>query len=190
MTLPNLRLFVAVEIPQDIKNSISNIIQKAPKSGEVKWVEPENLHMTLLFLGDQEETLLPVIKNSLGVIASQGSPFRTELGGFDAFPNLKSPKAFFVTAKEGEKLLVQLVEKLSKNLLEKKISFDLKPFRGHVTLGRSKTLKGLPALVDSLSASCPAILGEMNVEQFVLFQSRLTEKGPIYTALEKFKIGP
>lgn len=180
---------MAVEIPQEIKNSISNIIQKASPVGGVKWVVPENIHLTLLFLGEQEEASLPVIVDSLKSAAKQGSAFRMGLGGFGAFPDIKSPKVFFVPVKEGEEFLDNLVRRLSQALHAKKISFDLKPFHGHVTLGRSKTLKGLPALLDTLSISLPELLGEMNVEHFVLFQSRLTEKGPIYTALEKFKMG-
>ena len=187
--MAGLRLFVAVEIPQEIRKVLSAIIEKISSVGGVKWVEIENTHLTLLFLGEQEEASLPAIVDSLRMAAKPLISFQIKLGGFGAFPNFRNPKTFFVPVKEGEKSLENLVERLSVALQERKISFGLKPFHGHVTLGRSKTLKGLPVVLDSLSGSLPELLGEMNVQHFVLFQSRLTEKGPIYTALEKFKIG-
>ena len=184
-----LRLFVALELPADIRQALCSILQNVAGFHSVKWVEPGNLHLTLLFLGDQMERDLPVIAAALWQVAQLTTSFPIKLGGFDAFPSRRKPKTLFVPVQAGEGPLGNLVENLSKALQKEKITFDLKPFHGHVTLGRSKTLKGLGPLVALVSSVCAQITGEMNVEHFVLFQSRLTEKGPIYTAVEKFRLG-
>jgi len=187
--LPTQRLFVALELPGNIRESLSDILQKTSEFHEVKWVERENLHLTLLFLGDHPEAAIPGIERGLRPVAEATAPFKVSLGGFDAFPDRRDPKVIFVPVVREEKALSNLVEKLSLSLQRAGIAHDRKPFHGHVTLGRGKTLKGATALFDRLASVCPSVLGEMNVEHFVLFRSQLSKKGPIYTAVENFKIG-
>jgi 2'-5' RNA ligase len=82
-----LRCFIAIEIPAIIKKSISDIINRLKQSGsDVKWVSAENIHITLQFLGETEESLIPDIKGALYKILASYSPFYIKIADVGCFP--------------------------------------------------------------------------------------------------------
>jgi RNA 2',3'-cyclic 3'-phosphodiesterase len=209
-----LRLFTAIVLSNEIQNSLSDLLRQVkaksltppasagerPGAGNpkgpankgpqqpIKWVEASNFHMTLRFLGDQEEKSATRIVETLRRLEHSTSPFEIELGGVGAFPNLKKPKVLFVPVIGGNDALMKLVGKMTEELKRSTIPFDANDFHAHVTLGRVKTFKASREVAKLIQNDFPVRLGKMIVTHFVLFQSRLTEKGPIYTALEKFKL--
>ena len=88
-----LRCFIAIEIPETIKKSVLDIIDSLRKSGaDVKWVSDENIHITLQFLGETEESLIPDIKGALDKILATYSPFYIKIAEVGCFPVRKTTK--------------------------------------------------------------------------------------------------
>jgi len=185
--MAKLRLFAAITLTEEIKKSLYEFLKVASgTSSEVKWVQKDHLHLTLVFLGDQDEGLLPVLMSSFQSAAEAFSCFRIKLGGLGAFPNLERPKVLFTPLQEGMAPLLELAKAISIHLKKNHFIFDEKEFHAHVTIGRVKAPRGVEKTVQRLEKNLPANFGEMDVKGFTLFKSRLTSEGPIYQDLRQF----
>jgi len=185
--MPRLRLFTAIQLPNKVQKAIGSTMEKASegKSG-VRWVKPDHFHVTLHFLGEQEETVLPGLFKVLESAASSTPDFRLAYGGVGGFPDLKKPRVLFVPVLEGKEDLERLASKITGNLKKSGISADENEFYGHVTIGRVKILKGVSRIVRLLQESVPARLTDMRSSGIALFQSRLTPEGSVYQVVKDF----
>ena len=184
-------MFAAIPLAPDIRETLGGIIEKvsSPPSG-VKWVERDHLHITLAFLGNQDEISLAGFFEALQVCAGATRVFRLGLGGTGAFPNLMNPKVLFVPVKEGKAEVEGLAGRVVKALGEAGVVFDDKKFHAHVTLGRVKAAGNIRQVVEKLRGSCPEELGVMEAAGLTLFKSRLTPEGPVYEPLKQFLFQP
>ncbi len=184
-----MRLFTAVPLNFNVQDAIAQVLQKSDLSPAlVKWVVPTQAHLTLRFLDDQEESLIPSIQESLSGAAEGLAPFEVRMGGVGAFPNMKKPRVIYIPVMLGAEALGALNTKITESLMALGLKFEGKEFHAHVTLGRVKTFKEAAMVAEQAQAICPENLGKINVDHFALFQSELTPKGPIYTSLKKFQL--
>jgi len=175
-----MRLFVAVDVDEAVRERISPILSELAISG-VKAVEPENLHITLLFLGEVDELKAEKVQKELSEI--KFSPFKISFEGVSAFPNLNSPRVVWVGVKDGGEL-VKLADSVYQKL--KKLGFKRdKEFKAHLTVARVK--KKNPEISEIIKRNSTRSFGEMEVREFKLKQSTLTPKGPIYRDLKVFR---
>lgn len=151
-------------------------------------MEPHQLHLTLFFLGSQPEDRLPPIMGSLVQAAEKIKPFTLKLGGIGVFPSMERPKVVFIPALVGKKALGLLVSSNSEVLTPLGLQQEEREFHAHVTLGRVKEPKGMGNVLKCLKEGFPPYLGEMTVDHFSLFESRLTTKGPFYSELRKYPL--
>ncbi len=185
-----IRAFVAIEINKEIKNKLSEFLTQLKKiDADVKWVACENIHLTLKFLGHIGENILPALNKIINDAASCLSPFDINIENVGAFPSLKKPRVIFVCAQDKGNNLLKIYEKLDKGMEELGIKQDAKKYVGHITLGRIKSRKNIPALVNALNSGAGYFFGQEKVNYISLMQSKLTPKGPIYTRLKNFTIG-
>jgi len=92
-----MRLFIAIELPETIKSELAGIQSKLKASrADVKWVEPQNIHLTLKFLGYVQQDKIAAIKNAVDKIAGQTKAFNISLSEIGAFPDLNSPRVIWV----------------------------------------------------------------------------------------------
>ncbi len=186
--MPLLRLFAAVPLTEGAGDSLGAVLKEArERSGGVKWAAPGHFHITLAFLGNQEESLLPSLSEALKGAAARISPFPITIGGLDAFPNLKHPRVLFVPVREGKAEMEALAAGVRNALKGIQAAFDEKDFHAHVTLGRVKDEGKAVKSMEALLKACPEELGEMSVRGFGLFQSRLTSEDPVHECLERFE---
>ena len=130
-----LRCFIAVEIPETIRKSIGEIIDSLKKSGaDVKWVAQENIHVTLQFLGDTEESLVPAIKGALDKILSTYSSFYIKIAGVGCFPDTRRPRVIWVGL-EGAQPLVDIYRDISNELIRFGYRKEERAFTPHITIG-------------------------------------------------------
>ncbi len=185
--MPNLRLFIAIALPETVRKEIGEAAKKSmvPKSG-VRWIKPDHFHVTLHFLGDQGDHVLPVLFKLLESAAAVTSVFPLAFGGLGAFPNLKKPRVLFVPVTRGMEDLIQLTQKISESLKKAGILAAENEFYGHVTLGRVKILKGISKTVQSLQTNIPARLAVTRATGITLFKSELTPEGSNYQVLKEF----
>ena len=193
--MANLRLFIALKLPEAMQKRLSAVQQNLqPQTGSlVKWVEPKNMHLTLEFLGDTADSRVALLKEILQQTAAGCPALKLSLNGVGAFPHWRSPRVIWVGLAGDILPLEQLQKKLHQALLEQGFRLEHKAFKPHLTLGRvkrrfqSKSASPANANLD-LEKMAAKQTGLLKPEVFTLnrvelMQSVLTREGPIYTAL-------
>ncbi len=182
-----IRVFIAIEIADEIKERLSEYIDKLRRAGaDVKWVVPENIHLTLRFLGYIEKDTLPGLNKIVSDAVSSQEPFNISIGNIGAFPSLKRPRIVYVCVDEKENNLLKLYENLNKQVEGLGIKEESRKYVGHITLGRIRTQKNISNLTSALKSETDRFFGLEKVSYLTLMQSNLTPKGPIYTKLNNF----
>ena len=102
-----MRTFIAIDLPDAARIELSKLIARLNReaAADVKWVEIENLHLTLKFIGHAAEPQIGEIKNILEKLTAAKKPFRVRLAGLGAFPNTRRPRVIWAGVEEGRKPL-------------------------------------------------------------------------------------
>jgi 2'-5' RNA ligase len=184
-----MRTFIAITVPAGIRDSLARLQGQLKNSGaEVKWVEPQNMHLTLKFLGEIQETLVEKIAEIMQVVAAQNPCFGLQLSTVGAFPHLNSPRVIWVGAEPGDKESKKIAKELAEKIQKLGIPKENKPFSAHITLGRTKSAlhkEGLSAALKNLGNDFRKDLQEFQVTKLTLYKSTLTPRGPIYEVLKE-----
>jgi RNA 2',3'-cyclic 3'-phosphodiesterase len=188
----SLRLFFGLTLTDEVRLTVVALQQRLRNGGaRVKWVEPENLHFTLRFLGEMPALMVRDLKATAKPLAAEMQPWSLTLQGLEAFPSVHAPQTIYAEVTEGAAPLTRLARKLNRALEEVAlVEPDRRPFVAHCTLGRVKQAQGLAGLVAALEAEADASLGAMTCLGFSLLSSQLTERGPVYTEIASFAFGP
>ncbi len=182
-----IRVFIAIEIDSEIKNKLSEYLSKLKMTGaDVKWVSPENIHLTLKFIGYIEKEALINLNKIINDAVFSIGPFSVSIGNIGAFPSLKKPRVVFVCVQERDNNLLRIYEKLDKGAEQLGIKKESKKYVGHITLGRIKSQKNISKLKKALNSGTERYFGLEKVTSLSLIQSILTPTGPIYTRLNNF----
>ncbi|MCI0700248.1 MAG: RNA 2',3'-cyclic phosphodiesterase [Planctomycetia bacterium] len=185
------RTFIAVAISEDIRASTVALQKELAKTGStVKWVEAENLHVSLLFLGEVDDRELHAVCKAVREVAAGEPPFALRVSGVGAFPNARRPKVVWAGVTEGAEELQRLYLALEEKLLD--LGCYRKEERGytpHLTLGRVKDAEDGFALATELTKRMNWTGGRTMVEEVLIFSSGLQRDGPVYTVLGRAALG-
>ncbi|MEW6723647.1 MAG: RNA 2',3'-cyclic phosphodiesterase [Bacillota bacterium] len=187
MTGGEIRAFIAVRPGPGIKEAATHAISRLAGGGEpVKWVEADNLHLTLAFLGNIASESVTAARRALTAAAREESGFTLRTGKLGAFPSSQRPRVLWLGFSAGSQELKHLATAIRWELETAGLGYDPKAFRPHLTLGRVKgDSRGQCWLeLDGISVS-----GEDFVDTVCLFRSVLTSQGPIYTVLHEARLG-
>ena len=147
---------------------------------KVKWVAPENIHLTLKFLGDVDEPTAAGVGAAMAA-ASGGGPFTFAVEGLGAFPPRGRPRVVWAGVTDGAAAASQLQAKLETGL--RPLGFKKeRSFVPHLTIGRVKSPKGAPDLAVMIEQLAGTTFGSCTASEIVLFESTLTPQGAIYSA--------
>lgn len=186
--MPRIRMFIAIELPSDIQQRIATVVLDAASVGSrVKWVETNNLHLTLKFLGGVEETMLSDVQNALTDVATQSQQFTMVMRGVGGFPNFKRPRVLWVGV-DAPQALLDLQSRIENAFQQLGFERERRAFHPHITIGRVKAPQGISAVVQRLSKYENEMFGELHVQQITLMRSDLTPQGPIYTPLSHHQL--
>ncbi|MBE8540604.1 RNA 2',3'-cyclic phosphodiesterase [Geoglobus acetivorans] len=177
-----MRLFVAIDISEDIRKELLPLLSLLSGYRGIKPVEPENLHITLKFLGEVNDAKAELIRDRLRQI--QLEPFKIRFRGIGFFPNSNYLRVIWIGVEgDGIYSLAKDVEESMRKLGFKKD----KDFKAHLTVGRVKRIgpQDKAKLLKELETYSREY-GEMVVDNFRLKKSTLTPKGPIYEDVEVF----
>jgi 2'-5' RNA ligase len=178
------RLFIGIPIQSEMifqvgENWKTN--EKLYPEG-LKWVNPANWHVTLIFLGNTPETEIPGLQSLIELCFADIQAFRTNLRGMGVFPNSNSPKVLWLGIENLVALLPaqnSLVELLKQN----GFSLDNKPFKPHVTLARIKNSANRMAIDSLINQYQNFNFGSVTISNIILYESISTADGPIYKPL-------
>ncbi len=136
--MAQIRSFVAIELSESIKESLSAIAGKLQPSKHrcVKWVAPDGIHLTLKFLGNIYADQVPGITEAIASASRDISPFEIQLGAPGAFPNLRQPRVIWVAVTGEVKQLKELQQDVDIALSHFGFEREKRPFTPHLTLGR------------------------------------------------------
>jgi 2'-5' RNA ligase len=179
-----MRLFVAINLPPAVRDALyADAARLRVASSAVRWVAAPSLHVTLKFLGERGEELVPDLERAIGGVAARHRPFDIQTTGFGAFPNFRRARVVWV-GMTGEPELRALVQDLDRALEPLGILAESRLFRAHLTLGRLKS-EITPAAARALAAAAevtPETRG-FSVRTVDLMHSELGPGGSRYTLL-------
>lgn len=181
------RTFIGVEVGNDVRATATALQQTLAEAGaDVKWVEPQNLHLTLLFLGEVDDRELHAVSRAMADAVAGEPPFTLRASGVGAFPNLRRPKTVWAGIADGSAELVRLHGLLEQSLLDLgAYRREDRPYSPHLTLGRVKSEADGQALAPALVKHADWTGGRATVGEVVLFASDLRREGPVYTVLAR-----
>jgi len=180
-----LRIFVALDIPGEIRERISDASAKLARAcPEGRWARVEGLHVTLKFIGETMEEKVGHIKAELAKVRST-APVEMDFrdGGF--FPNDRHPRVFWVGINATPNL-AELAADVERRLEPLGIPREQRPFRPHLTLARFGSEEGLERLREAIRGLGALQFGATRTSELFLYQSRLKPGGAEYTRLAKF----
>jgi len=179
--LEKIRTFIAINLNPEIKEYLTSLQTNlnVPET-KIKWVEKNNLHLTMKFLGYISLEQTELIKSELKKIANRCIPFIIRLSSnIGVFPTYKMPRIIWVGIKEGISELKELYNSIENKLSNKGFPREDKDFSGHMTIGRVKFIRDKTNFIQILKRV------EINnftqeVDSIDLMESKLTPSGPIY----------
>jgi 2'-5' RNA ligase len=175
-----MRTFIALPLPEEIKNFLANIQDELkPLNLDAKWVEPQNIHLTLKFLGEIKEEKLPLIKKIMDDLCKDTENFKISLSYLGTFPPKGIPRVIWVGIEEGEKQTKDLAQKLEEKLKGIGIPKEKRPFSSHITLARLRSSKNTKSLIEKLNKQ-EKFNKIFFAQKINLYKSTLTPQGPIY----------
>jgi RNA 2',3'-cyclic 3'-phosphodiesterase len=183
------RTFIAVEIDSAIRSRAEELINLLRAAeADVKWVESQNLHITLQFLGEVPEQLIADTCKAVEKGAAQVRPFDLEVGTAGAFPNSNRPRTLWIGANAGSQQMAELHEFVALELAELGFADEDRKFQTHLTIGRTRSGKNVAELGRSLKQQTGFVAGWMRVEKATVFSSKLQRGGPIYEVLSTARL--
>jgi RNA 2',3'-cyclic 3'-phosphodiesterase len=184
----SIRAFLAIDPPQEIFNEIIKIQERLRKTlqGDIRWVKPEGIHLTLKFFGyiyDSDiANISDVVKNSVANMKA----LLLNVRSIGAFPSVNRPRVLWLGIDGDTDALINLQVKIDAGLESYGFKKEDRPFRPHLTLARIKEPKGLVGLAETVKKNEDYIAGSFTAGGLTLFKSDLKPTGAIYTKLDYF----
>jgi 2'-5' RNA ligase len=184
--MARLRTFIGVALDKAIRARTVALQESLARTGtEVKWVEPENLHVTLLFLGEVDEREVPRVCRMVADSVGPQPPFLMSVETAGCFPNPRRPRVLWVGVGEGTQPLCAIHDALEIPLQELGYRREERRYTPHITLGRVKSDRPTDSLTAALAKHAGWKGGEMTVREVHVLSSELTPQGPHYTVLSR-----
>ncbi len=181
-----MRTFIAIKInPELLLLDKIDKLKKDLANEPIKWVEKQNLHITLKFLGETSEEKSLYIKDILMNFAGKQYPVSVFPAGIACFKSRGMPKVLFVNFKNGESLQ-QLADSIDDLLLPLGFEKEKRPFKPHLTIARIKFLKNKKAFFEAVSHLQDISLQPSIISEIIFYQSLLKPEGPVYLELGKY----
>ncbi len=178
-----IRSFVAINLPCNVKEGIRAVQKEwAALDPHVRWVAPENVHITLKFLGDVTEERLEAVGDALAVVAAEVSPFHFQVTSFGVFPDLRYPRIVWLGIGEGADRVEALQVVVEAEMERQGFQPEKRAFRPHVTVGRMRSPRGRTILAELLERDS-RVEEQVEVSEIFLMKSQLRPSGPIYSVL-------
>jgi 2'-5' RNA ligase len=178
-----IRSFLAFELPEDIKQIVTRVSGEIRKSSlDVRWVRPEFIHLTVVFMGDIQSEQVSPMGESLNAVCTNHEPFRIFLKPMGCFPNSRNPRVIWLGIGGDLERMSRFRDDLQHALSPFGIKEEDRAFRPHLTLGRFKKPGKRQAELEQLLAkygdlSSPACI----LDELVLFRSDLKPGGAVYS---------
>lgn len=185
-----IRTFIAIRASQRVTSNVSRVVNRlAATDAEYNWVDSDNLHVTLNFVGDVVDVEIPELCKLIKNAVEPFEPFDLSLHGVDAFPSKEQPRILWIGTDEGTNELKELYTVLADVLHHWGVNRERKEYIPHMTLGRVKRggrwnddmLQLMHRLRNHDGGFC-------TVQEVVIYSSFMEKGGPTYTPMGRVKL--
>jgi len=181
------RTFIAIKVDLDEHRlKVLNQLERLFANEKIRWVKPENFHLTLHFFGETNQSTEKDLIQLFRTFASQQQPFSFDLSGFHIFKKGKQPHVLFVGADRASEL-TGMATKLKAELASMKIEGEGKSFKPHLTVARIKAIADTRSFFRALEEIDDLPPCEVWVKGLVFYESILKPDGPVYTPIQTFE---
>jgi len=187
-----MRVFIAIDIDDNIRKAIAALQKQiassiSVKKGDLKWVEPNNIHLTLKFLGEINDEQLTQVKEIANTTAQAHQKFNLDIESVGGFGG-RSAKIVWVGAGKGTNELLALQKDLETLLEQAGFPKEEREFSAHLTLCRVNHPIAGVKLGEAIKQFSSQKLGSIAADCIRVYQSQLTPQGPIYTMIADFNL--
>jgi 2'-5' RNA ligase len=184
----NKRLFIAINIP--VSEKVRDFAQKIQQhfiDDKIKWVPLVNFHLTIKFLGETDENIIPEITKQIKTCTEKFNPFEISISGIGKFPKTRQPKVIWLGIKDANNIIRKLFTTVNNSMTN--LGFDSQnKFSPHITLGRIKFIKNKQLLNNLIDTYSDVLLQQITVSNIILYESILKPSGAEYRIIEKFDL--
>ncbi len=183
----SIRSFVAIDVDnEEILTRFSSVQKKLKLSGgDLKLVQPSNIHVTMHFLGDIQQHMVEKIADRMEELTF--SPFNAEIAGVGVFPSIKRPRIIWAGIHEGREKIVNIYDQLEIELTKLGFKKNERRFTPHITIVRVRSGRNKDELTHCLQEVADFTFGVLQVNCVKLKKSVLTPQGPIYSSLKEVR---
>lgn len=185
----NMRLFIALNLPKKERQRIHRAVRSLRETElPVRWLEPDNFHVTLKFLGEVRRERIPMVHEIMSRVAGATRSFGTDLRGFGAFPTIRRPRIIWLGVGANPELRC-LKQDLEWGLADLGYDPETRAFHPHVTLGRADETGGAGAFrgLDQILAKLQ-FHGDLRVHTLDLMRSHVSRRGATYSVLASARL--
>jgi len=185
-----LRAFIAISLPPQVRELSVRVRDRFREcDAMISWVQPENVHLTIKFLGNiSEEKITPVVKGIRKALG-RARPFTMEINEVGVFPNLKYPRIIWMGIENPVHTLIDLENRISEGMEALGFPREEKKFTPHITLGRVRSLKGKNRLIEIIQSQRMLYCEAVDVRSVQLYKSELSRTGALHTVLASVGLG-
>lgn len=184
-----IRTFIAFELPPAVISLLDKVQQDLERLKiRARWVRPENIHLTLKFLGDITPDHIDKIGAAMTAAAFEFSPVTLSVRGVGVFPGIKRPRVIWVGLGGDIRSLFAFQSRLEEKLAGAEFPKDKRPFKAHLTLGRIKQAANPASIRQMITNYAGLCSEEFTFNQVILFKSDLKPSGAVYSNLKQINI--
>ena len=179
---------MAIDVPEEIKEKIISLQKEIGKcNADLKFVERENLHLTIKFFGELSDEKVLEIEKAIENVVSRVNGFEIEVSSIGVFPSLSYLRVIWISIARGRENIFFLHDLLEKEFEKIGIKKD-REFEAHLTIARVRSARNKEALIKKIKELSNSHFGRFIVKEIKLKESKLTSKGPIYRDVKKFQL--
>lgn len=183
-----MRTFIAIDLDPALKATLLELVGALKRKGaDVRWVQPQGLHLTLKFLGEVGPAGLPAVAEAVRKAAAEKRSFPLVLQGTGTFPGGARPRVLWAGVREVPELM-DLQRAVEEGLEKVGYPREARPFHPHLTLGRVNGPSRITEAVRELDKCRDTGFGEMTVQSVAMFESVLKPQGAEYRITEEFAL--
>jgi len=184
-----VRLFIGLELGEAFHAAMAAALRTVrPLSPDSKWVDPGKAHLTLVFMGNQEESMVARLDAAVRPVVAQHRHLTLELEGAGTFGSPARPRVLWVDVRGQVDRLRSLQAAVAKAVRGLEIELEDRPFSAHLTLARARHPRGDAGLVACREALQKQHLGEVAVREVILFHSLTSPQGARHQALHRWPL--
>lgn len=184
-----MRSFIAIELSETVKSALAELQKKLKESrADIRWIKPENIHLTLKFLGNIDERITVGTERIIKEICKRHNMFTLEVKGISAFPGMKSPRVLWVGINNRD-VLTKIQKDIEDGMASLGVEHENRRFTPHLTLGRFRSVMGKENLIDKIELHKNESFGLIEAKSISLMRSDLKPAGAQHTKIAEVPLG-